>query len=135
MLDRPIPVPDADSEPFWQGCAEGRLMLQRCGDHYQFPPARYCSVDPSSPLEWVEVSGRGTVYSWIVVHVGIPRNIFGTQVPYVTALIALDEGPRICANLVGVDPGEIRAGAPVEVFFEKVADGSVTLPFFRPLAA
>ncbi|MGH6617323.1 Zn-ribbon domain-containing OB-fold protein [Sphingomonas sp.] len=135
MLDRPIPVPDADSEPFWRGCAEGRLMLQHCGDHYQFPPSRFCTTNPNVQPEWAEVSGRGTVYSWIVVHVGIPRNIYGSQVPYVTALIALDAGPRICANLVDIDPGAVRAGMPVEIFFDKVADGSVTLPFFRPAAA
>ncbi len=132
MLTRPMPIPDVESAPFWEACKAGKLLIQKCGDSYQFPPTSYCTHCLSTAPEWVEASGRGTVFSWIVVHVAIPADIYADQVPYVTALITLEEGPRICANLVGIAPERIRDGMAVEVFFEPVGDGSVSLPFFRP---
>jgi uncharacterized protein len=132
MINRPLPFPDVESQPFWDGCAQGKLMLQKCGDIYQFPPTRYCTSNLACAPQWEEVSGSGTVYSWIVVHVGIPRDIFGSQTPYVSALITLDEGPRICTTLVDVAPGDIYDGMPVKVVFTPVGDGSFVLPFFRP---
>jgi uncharacterized OB-fold protein len=134
MLNRPIPIPDVESAPFWEGCKRGKLLIQRCGDHYQFPPTSYCTRDQSLQPEWVESAGRGTVFSWIVVHVPIPREIYGDQVPYVSALITLDEGPRICANLVDVEPSRIKAGMPVAVFFQPIGDGEAVLPFFKPVS-
>jgi uncharacterized protein len=133
MLNRPLPILDVESKPFWDGCSRERLLIQKCGDIYQFPPTSYCAHCHTATLEWVEASGRGTVFSWIVVHVGIPRETYGEQVPYVTALITLDEGPRICANLVGIAPADITDGLEVEVFFEPITDGSVMVPFFRPV--
>ncbi len=135
MPTRPLPIPDVESRRFWDACREGKLLIQKCGERYQFPPTSYCTDCPPAEPKWVEATGRGTVYSWIVVHIGIPRDIFGDQVPYVTALIMLDEGPRICANLVGIAPADIVAGMPVEVFFEAVGDGEFSLPFFRRAAS
>ena len=135
MLNRPPPIPDVESAPFWEACQRGKLLIQRCGDRYQFPPTSYCNHCPSIQPEWVESSGRGTVYSWIVVHVGIPRDIFGDQVPYVTALVTLEEGPRICTNLIGIDPRHIVPGMPVEVIYQPIGDGSIILPFFKPVTA
>jgi len=134
MINRPLPFPDVESKPFWDACSDGKLMLQRCGDVYQFPPTRYCTSNFSCEPIWVEVSGRGKVYSWIVVHVGIPRDIFGAQTPYVSALITLEEGPRMCTTLIDVAPEDIVDGMPVEVVFTPVGDGSFTLPFFKPVA-
>jgi uncharacterized protein len=132
MLNRPLPIADVESAPFWEGCKRGKLLIQRCGECYQFPPTSYCTHDPAQSPQWIESSGRGTVYSWIVVRVGIPREIYGDQVPYITALVTLEEGPRICANLLDVEPDSITAGMPVRVVFRPVADGSVVLPFFTP---
>jgi len=135
MLNRPTPIADVESAPFWDACKRGKLLIQRCGDRYQFPPTSYCTHDRSIRPEWVESTGRGTVFSWIVVHVPIPREIYGDQVPYVTALITLDEGPRICANLIEIETGRIQAGMPVAVFFQPIGDGDIVLPFFKPVSA
>jgi uncharacterized OB-fold protein len=134
MINRPLPIADVESIPFWEGCRNGVLLIQRCGDQYQFPPTSYCTASYDATPEWVASSGLGTVYSWIVVHVGIPKEIYQDQVPYVTALITLQEGPRICANLIDVDPNNIVADMRVQVTFQPVGDGSIVLPFFRPAA-
>jgi len=135
MLNRPLPIPDVESAPFWEACKRGKLLIQRCGDRYQFPPTSYCTHCQSEPPAWVESSGRGTVFSWIVVRVGIPRDMYGDQVPYITALVTLDEGPRICANLLEIDADRVTAGMPVEVVFQPIGDGSVVLPFFKPITS
>jgi hypothetical protein len=84
----------------------------------------------SDQICWIESSGRGEVYSYTIVH--RPRNkVFAAHVPYVVALITLEEGVRMMSNLINVDPDEVRCGMPVEVVFEKVNE-EVTLPKFQP---
>ncbi len=131
---RPLPGPDPVSQPFWDGCARHELLLQRCagcGKH-RFPPGPVCTDCGGAEVDWVPVSGRGTVYSWIVVHHPVPRESFEGEVPYVVALIALAEGVRMASNVVGCPPDAVRAGMAVQVVFDDVADG-VSLPKFRPL--
>jgi uncharacterized OB-fold protein len=132
MLNRPLPIPDVESERFWEGCRQGKLMIQKCGDRFQFPPTSVCTGDIGCAPEWQEATGRGRVYSWIVVHVPIPRELFADQVPYITAFITLEEGPRVCANLIDIAPEDVHADMAVEVCFQAVGDGTFTLPFFRP---
>jgi uncharacterized OB-fold protein len=79
----------------------------------------------------VKASGRGTVYSWIVVERPIPAEVYGDDVPYVVALIELDEGVRLPSNLIDCAPAEITGGLAVEVVFDDVTP-EVTLPKFRP---
>jgi len=131
---RPLPGPDAVSQPFWDGCARHELLLQccaACGRH-RFPPSPVCADCGSDAAEWVPASGRGTVYSWIVVRHPVPRESFEREVPYVVALVALDEGVRMASNVVGCAPDRVRAGMPLEVVFDDVQDG-VALPKFRPI--
>jgi uncharacterized OB-fold protein len=81
----------------------------------------------------MEASGRGAIYSYTVIaHNDVPP--FKEWLPYVVALVALDEGPRLVTNIVGCDPQEVKVGQRVEVVFEKI-DDAVTLPKFRPVAA
>lgn len=132
---KPVPVPDPDTEPFWDGCRRGKLLLQRCSgcSQYRFPPAGDCPHCGSGRASWVESSGRGTVFSWIVVVHPVPREIYGADVPYVVALVELDEGTRIATNIVGCAPERVHAGMPVVVSFERVSD-ELVLPKFRPAA-
>lgn len=133
MYAKPLPVPDPDSAPFWDGCREGRLLLQRCSScqAWRFPPERFCPHCQSDESAWLEASGRGTVYSWIVVHHPVPRDLYDSEVPYVVALIDLEEGPRIASNVVGCEPDAVEAGMAVTVGFDAVTE-DVTLPRFRP---
>ncbi|MDP6345704.1 MAG: Zn-ribbon domain-containing OB-fold protein [Alphaproteobacteria bacterium] len=130
---RPLPEPDADSAPYWQGCREHRLLLRRCTDcgGVQFPPGPRCPDCGARTHDWVEASGRGWVFSWIVVHHPVPREVYQDEVPYVVALIELAEGPRLAANIVGCEPAAISAGMAVTVEFEDVTE-QITLPRFRP---
>jgi uncharacterized OB-fold protein len=131
---RPLPAPDPQSAPFWQGCREHRLLVQRCtscGTH-RYPPRPVCPKCRSRSLDWAASTGRGTVFSWITVVHPVPKEVYGKDVPYVVALIALDEGVRIASNIVGCEPSAIVAGMPVEVVFDDVTP-EVTLPKFRPV--
>ncbi len=127
---RPLPRPTALSKPHWEGCREGALRVQRCRDcgSFVFIPQPVCTGCLGSRLAWVESSGRGTLYSYTVVH-RPQRPEF--EVPYVVAVVELEEGWHMLSNLVGVDPGEVEIGMPLEVSFQEMS-AEITLPFFRP---
>jgi uncharacterized OB-fold protein len=91
-----------------------------------------CPKCRAAEAGWVRASGRGKVYSWIVVVHPVPREIWADKVPYVVALVELEEGVRLATNIVECDPGSIAAEMPVEVVFEDVVP-EVTLAKFRPL--
>ncbi|OCC24408.1 hypothetical protein MB02_07455 [Croceicoccus estronivorus] len=130
----PVPAPDPETKPFWDGMQEGRLMIQRCPNTgtYQFPPTTFCPGSLTTP-EWVEASGRGKIFSWIVVRHPVPRDIFADKVPYVVALVELEEGCRMTGNLIGCDPEDVKADMAVEIAFNPVSP-ELTLPAFRPSA-
>lgn len=129
---RPLPVPDSESTPFWDGMRNQRLMIQRCGSSGQwlFPPVTFCPGSLEQP-EWAEASGRGTIFSWIVVRHPVPRDLYADEVPYVVAVVALEEGCRMTGNVVDCAPEDMRADMPVEIVFNRVTD-EITLPAFRP---
>jgi uncharacterized protein len=127
----PIPVPRKylDFLGFWQGADEGKLVLQKCGGcgAWCHIPQPMCPQCHSVERRWAEVSGRGRVYSWVTYHES-PHPAF--KAPYSVVLVELEEGMRIVSNLVDVRPDEIEIGMPVEVTFDKVAEG-VVLPKFK----
>lgn len=130
-MDRPIPHPTNISKPFWEGCRNGRLLIQKCrncGYHTYFP-AYACPNCLSSELDWIEASGHGSVYSATVVERGAGP-AFEDESPFVVALIELDEGPVMMSNVVGSPPYEVHIGDRVTVGFREVAEG-VTLPVFK----
>jgi uncharacterized OB-fold protein len=88
-----------------------------------------CPDCQSTETDWAEWSGRGKVYSWIVVH-HPAHPALADQVPYVVALVELEARIRVVANVVGCPPDEVRADMPVELFFADVGDGE-RLPNFR----
>ncbi|MEP6784493.1 MAG: Zn-ribbon domain-containing OB-fold protein [Sphingomonadales bacterium] len=131
--NKPLPVPDSESTPFWDGMRDGKLMLQRCASsgEYLFPPVTFCPGSLERP-EWVQASGKGTVFSWIVVRHPVPRDIYADDVPYIVAIIALDEGCRMTGNLIDIAPEDVRADMRVELRFHRVTP-EITLPAFRPV--
>ena len=125
-----LPVPDADSRPFWEAARQGRLLLPhgvRSGRPHFYPR----SVEPGTgdPVEWHEASGRGTVYSYTVVH-RAPDPSFEALLPYVVALVELDEGPRMLGILETDEVASVRIGMDVEAAFVPAGD-DVALPRFR----
>ena len=128
MTERAFPVVDAVTMPFWDGIADGVLRIQRCeacGRHVFYPRA-VCPHCTSGRLAWVEASGRGRVHSFTVVH-RAPHD-YRDEVPYVVALVDLDEGVRMMTRLVDVEPADVRVDLPVEVAIR----GEPRLPCFRP---
>ena len=129
----PSPTADAFSLPFWQAAAEHRLVVQRCtacGRTRQSAPI--CAECRSTEASWQQVTGRGEVYTYTIVHRPIAAN---QPLPTVIAVIALEGagGVRILSNLVGVDPDAERIGMPVEVVWEDMS-ADLAIPRFRPRA-
>ena len=123
-----LPAISALTRPFWDAAAQGRLLLPRCkacGRHF-FRPEVACTHCFATDWQWVEASGRGTLYSWTRVH-RAPAP--GFVVPLVLAIVELAEGPAMMSNLVGCIEGEIRIGMALQVRFEQVAAG-IHLPRF-----
>ncbi len=136
MPKRPIPESTPETEEFWAGARRGELRIQRCnacGKAYFFPRP-FCPNCSSKDVAWFTASGRGTLYSYVINQ----RPAYGFQdyVPYVIAVVQLDEGPRMMTNVIGVEPTpeNLPIDLPVEVTWEK-QDDTITLPIFRPIGA
>ncbi|HMM73038.1 MAG TPA: Zn-ribbon domain-containing OB-fold protein [Rhodocyclaceae bacterium] len=131
MYEKPLPIVDPDSAPYWAGTREHKLLLPRCRDcgRHHFYPRALCPHCHSDNLEWVQASGQGSIYSYIICN--RPAGpVFKADCPYVVAIIALDEGPRMMTNIVGADPATVRVGQKVTVCFEDVTP-EITLPKFK----
>ena len=128
---RPIPVATPVSEPYWEGCRHGQLLLQRCTScgSSQFYPRTLCSGCGAATLEWAPASGAGHVAAYTVVRRAITP-AFAARVPYVVAIVRLDEGPQMMSHIVDCEPEAVRVGAAVQVGFEDL-DGEAALPVFR----
>jgi uncharacterized protein len=129
---KPLPEPSEVSRPFWDGLAGGELRLQRCPDcrkhiFYARPVCPHCLGDR---LEWVTATGRGAVYSYTIVRRAM-HPAFQPDIPYVLAIVELEEGPRVTTNIVGCDPEAVRVDMPVKATYDKVTP-DITLLKFEP---
>ena len=127
---KPVPEPTRDSKPYWDGLSQGRLLIQTCAAcgklrHY---PRPVCDACYSMEVSWTQASGRGRVHSWTVAHHAFHPG-FKPELPYILALVDLEEGVRMTAQLRGVTPGEMRIGLPVAVAFERTTR-ELALPAF-----
>ncbi|MBI4233857.1 MAG: Zn-ribbon domain-containing OB-fold protein [Chloroflexi bacterium] len=131
---RPSPVPQPESDFYWQKCKEHELWVRRCKECQRtyFYPRDICPNCFSRNTEWSKTSGKGKLYSYAIAH-RAPMPAFQAMTPYVIALVELEGGARMPTNLIGVepDPAKIRCDMPVEVVFEDV-DEKISLPKFRP---
>jgi uncharacterized OB-fold protein len=138
-----FPLPDLTDErtaEYFAGAARGELTLPRCGDcnRLVWYPEDECPSCGGRTFTWTRVSGRGRVFTWAVVRRAfLPA--FEEMVPFVTALVALEEDPRvrIVSYVVDCDPDALAADLPVEAVFRPlrfptVPDRSVTVPMFAP---
>jgi len=129
---KPSPRLNADSAPFWEACRCHRLQVQQCAacGWMRWPPAFLCPRCHGKDSRWQACSGKGRVYSYVVYHKAF-HPAFEGDVPYVVAIVALDEGPCLVSNIVGCDPSEVCCEMPVEVTWEDRAEG-FSLPLFKP---
>jgi uncharacterized OB-fold protein len=129
---KPLPIPSPVSAPFWDGLREGVLRVQRCAEcaEYVFYPRSLCPSCLSESLDWVKVSGRGRLYSYTVVRRAM-HPAFQEDVPYVYAIVELEEGPRVTANVVGCPLEALRVDMPLRAVYDSVTP-EVTLLKFEP---
>jgi hypothetical protein len=126
-----VPTPDFETQPFWDACRDGRFLIKHCnacGDDH-FYPRPFCPTCWSDDVAWKEASGRATLYTYSVVHVNdLPP--FGERVPYVAAVVDLEEGPRVMTNIEGVELADLHVGMPLVVDFRPISD-DITVAVFR----
>jgi uncharacterized protein len=122
-----------DTEPFWQAAKEGRLAAPQCADcgAFRLPPTPFCPACQSTAVNWVELSGDATVYSFAVVH-GIPC---APDLMLVAAVVDLPDAPgaRLVSNIIDIAPADVSIGMPLRVDFSPITDGWM-LPVFRAVA-
>jgi uncharacterized OB-fold protein len=128
---KPTPRPSPESRNFWEGAKDKRLMLPRCNicGQFWFPPSQRCRHCLAADFEWRESAGAGRIYSFVVYH-RVYHPAFEGEVPYVVAIVELDEGPRLLTNIVGTPPDDVRCAARVRVVFDATQSG-VTIPKFE----
>ena len=132
MSQRPKPDTRNAGSAYWKAAARGELLVPTCRacDKPFWHPRPHCPTCGSEDVHWKAASGNGTVYTYTIVRRSSDA-YFRQRVPYVVAMIELDEGVRLMGNIVGCAPETVAVGLPVEVFFAPVAE-DVALPFWRP---
>jgi uncharacterized OB-fold protein len=130
-VDARHPVADGDSAPFWEAAKQGRLRLQQCAqcNAVIYYPRALCPHCHGTDLAWRDLSGLGRIYSFTVSRRAASAE-FEARVPYVVALVDLDEGARMLSGIRTADVADVRCGQRVHVAFEDVGDG-VVLPMFE----
>lgn len=128
---KPRPRIDTLSRGFWENAKQKKLSVQRCDDcgHIHFPGSPVCPKCLSEAQQWVPVSGKGEVLSWVRFHRAYWDG-FRADLPYMVALVRLEEGPMLMSNIVNAGEAGPKIGGACEVVFEDV-DDEVTLPKFR----
>jgi uncharacterized OB-fold protein len=129
---KPLPQPSHLTHPFWDGVRRHELLVQRCSScgMLRHIPKPWCPDCLSQQFTWAPMNGAGHVYSYTVMH-RAPASSFNEELPYVVALVQLDEGVRMISNIVGCSPEDVHIGMPVNVIYEDVTD-EISLFKFAP---
>jgi uncharacterized protein len=133
MTAHPVPEPTPVSQPFWDGLAQHRILVQfsLSLNRYVFYPRLLAPGTLADDLQWREIDGAGTLYTFTVARrpTGPP---WVDAVPQLLAVVQWDAGPRISTELVDVDPGDIRIGLRVQPVFYDLPEAGITLLKYRP---
>ena len=130
---KPLPRLNGDNQPFWEGCRRHELRFQRCPacGHVRWPPSLLCPQCHSDETDWMVSRGLGSVYTFCVYHAPLIK-AFSADLPYVVAVVALDEGPRLLTNIIDCEPEKVYCDMRVRVAWEDVTE-DISLPKFKPL--
>ena len=127
--------PDAWSEPFWSAASEHRLVFAKCRNcsAFHYPAIPFCGSCLHQEIDWVESSGRATLYSFTIVRHGVTPDLLDST-PYVIAVVDIDDSPgvRMLTNVVGCEFDTLLIGVALEVYWHDTAHG-VTIPRFTPV--
>ena len=129
---KPLPVEIEETKPYWDGCQREKLIIQRCRmcGKYQTHYRGFCAHCWTGEIEDVEASGRGTLWSYSAVY----RNRspgFSEEVPYVVAVVELEEGLKLPSNIINCDLKEVSVGMPVKLTFVRASE-RFNIPMFKP---
>jgi uncharacterized protein len=125
-----IPQPTPDTLPFWTAAKEGRLVLPSCASCGPFfYPRSFCPKCGSPQIEWIQASGRATLYSYVI---NIAPLAPGFEAPYVIAVVTLEEGPRMMANIQGVEPTPEALVLDMSLVVRFEQRGDLAIPQFVP---
>lgn len=129
---KPLPTIGRDNEPFWAAAKQHELRHPKCRSCGLVwgPPSGVCPHCLSEDVEWIPLSGKATLVTWGVFH-KLYYDAFADDIPYNTALVEFEEGPRLLTTIVDVDNADLRRGMALEAVFDDVTD-EVTLVKFRP---
>ena len=129
---KPLPAVNSENAPYWQYAKKHELRMQQCAGcgYIRFPPGILCPKCHSMDAQWVRLTGRGEIYSYIVYHHAY-HPAFRNDLPYAVAIIKLAEGPRMESNIIGCRMEDLKVGLPVELCFDDVTD-EISLPKFKP---
>jgi uncharacterized protein len=129
---------DQYTQPFWDAATDDRLLVPKCSHcgTFRMPPSAYCFNCQQRGLDWVELPGTGTVYSFTVVRHPLHPDLLGAC-PYIAGVVELDgtqgAGARMLVNIIDVDVDTVKIGDRVEIVFEHVND-EMSTPRFRPIS-
>jgi uncharacterized protein len=129
---KPLPAPDNVSAHYWAAAARGELHVQECPDcgARQFYGRALCTSCGGTPV-WITTAGRGVVHTFTIIRqFGVPP--FRDELPYVVAMVELDEGPKLMGNVTDCAVDDVYIGMPVEVHFRKI-DDEIGIPYWRPV--
>jgi uncharacterized OB-fold protein len=116
--------------PFWESINNHQAKIQECSDCgiMRFIPLEICPKCHSADYQWAAISGRGSVYTYTIIH-RAPTPAYQADAPYVIAHVTLEEGPRMIANMVGINPEDVQIGMPVHITYFHVGDGKSLFAF------
>ena len=128
-----LPQPDNETQEYWDAANNKELRIPRCTDcqTYRWPPQKTCPVCYGENVEWVQVSGRGTLYTYVIVHQAVLSQ-WREVAPYNVVQVSIEEAPNviITGNAIDIDNSELKVGLPMEVVFDQVTPED-TLPRWR----
>ena len=126
-----LPMVENENEPFWTAVENRRLLIGSCSDcgEFHYYPRPHCPHCWSDNVEWVDASGKATLYTWSVIY----RNDlppWPQRVPYVAAVVELAEGPKMMTQILESDGSNLSIGMALELDFEAL-DEELTIAVFR----
>ena len=129
--EKPLPIITDENRKYWEYARKHELRMQKCSqcEWIRFPVSILCPKCHSMEAEWTKLSGRGVIYSYVIYHTAY-HPAYRDDIPYIVAIIQLEEGPRMESNISGCRMEDVKIDSPVEVIFEDVT-GTVTLPKFK----